>query len=138
MSISSGYVQAHSPSITDLSYNNSTNTLSVSITHVVSGDPNHYVQSVEVTVNNTQVIDDSYTSQPGDTFVYEYVITANDGASVGVTAICSISGSDSAVLIVGDSISPSIPSYMVVIIISAIGIILTSTIIVIRRKIGFN
>jgi hypothetical protein len=107
LSISATNVQAHSPSITNLEYDTSAGTLSVSFSHSVGGDPDHYVELVQISVNGTEILSETYTSQPGDTFQYTYNIDANTGATIQVSAFCSISGSDTQTMTVGDTTDPN-------------------------------
>ncbi len=87
-------IKAHNPSSMDLIYNSDTGVLSVEITHNVGTDLNHYIESVLIRVNESIISNNPYTSQPSpNTFTYEYDITANIGATIQVTATCSISGS---------------------------------------------
>lgn len=103
LSISAPNVQAHSPSITNLDYDTSASTLSVSFSHSVGGDPEHYIELVEISVNGTEILSEPYTSQPGDTFQYSYNIDANTGAKIQVSAFCSFSGSDTQTMTVEDT-----------------------------------
>lgn len=103
LSISATNVQAHSPSITNLEYDSSANMLSVSFSHYVGGDPDHYVNLVRISVNGTEILSEPYTSQPGDTFQYTYNIDANTGATIQVSAFCSQSGSDTQTMTVSDT-----------------------------------
>ncbi|TFF87927.1 MAG: hypothetical protein EU550_02315 [Promethearchaeota archaeon] len=131
-------VQAHSPTITNLSYNSSTNTLSVSISHVVGGDPNHYIESAQINVNNSEVISESYASQPGDTFTYNFNLTAKIGASIEVTIFCSISGSDTESILVGESnggtVGGKIPGYYGIIIVLLCSILVATLYLVIQKR----
>jgi len=136
-SVSVTQVHAHSPSITNISYNSSSDILSVSINHVVSGDPNHFIESIQIRVNNSEVISESYTSQPGDSFTYNYNLTANIGSSIEVTAFCSISGSDTDTILVtesnGGTIGGQIPGYLGIITISVVTFIILTLYLTIRR-----
>lgn len=86
--------RAHNPSNIGLAYNSSTGVLSVAITHNSGGNSANYVDSVIISVNGSIVSTNLYTSQPDpSTFTYEYDITANNGATIQVTATCEIVGS---------------------------------------------
>jgi len=105
--------RAHSPSNMIISYNTSTNNLSVTITHVVSDPNTHYVESVTINLNGSNVITQPYSSQPSSSsFTYNYTIIAITGATIQVTADCNIGGTITRSLTVGEPQEPpSIPAY---------------------------
>ncbi|MGA1793427.1 MAG: Ig-like domain-containing protein [Thermoplasmatota archaeon] len=87
---------AHAPSSVTVSYNYSTQNLSVSISHSVSTPSTHYIKTVTIFRNSNQVAIYNYTSQPTTgTFTYYYNVTASDGDSLSARADCSIGGSNS-------------------------------------------
>lgn len=87
-------VQAHSPSTMSLSYDVEDQVLNVTITHVVNDPNTHYIDSITVKVNGTEVLSKSYTSQPSSSnFMRSFDILANEGATIEVRATCSVSGS---------------------------------------------
>ena len=90
--ISIGNVNAHNPSNMILEYNSNTNTLSVTITHTSSNFNSHYINEVIGTKNGGQIINESYTSQPSNTMVYEYSVNAINGDVIQVTATCTQAG----------------------------------------------
>jgi len=135
-------VKAHTPSGMSLSYNSNTEVLSVTITHSVADNNTHYIESVVVKVNGSTVISDAYTSQPTKgTFTYLYNnVTANEGATILVTATCNIAGSVTRTLTVSDGTSPTngedgleIPGYFGIWII--IGFSLIAVLTQVRKKI---
>ena len=87
-----GNVNAHNPSNMILEYNSSSETLSVTITHTSSNLNSHYIFEVIGTVNGGQAINESYTSQPSNTFTYDYIVTAINGEVIEVTARCTQAG----------------------------------------------
>jgi hypothetical protein len=110
-SITSISATANNPAAMSLSYNLSSKTLTVEITHNV-GDPNsHFVEFVEIRVNSSLITTETYTSQPtSSAFTYQYNINATEGDTIEVTAICSVSGSITRSLTVG-SPEQGIPGY---------------------------
>jgi len=96
-------VKAHSPSSMSLSYDSTSEVLSVTITHSVSDPNSHFIESVEIKVNGSTAINQPYTSQPSSsTFTYQYDITAGDGATIQVIATCNQAGSITRSIAIGD------------------------------------
>ncbi|MFX0011466.1 MAG: hypothetical protein ACFE9R_14230 [Candidatus Hermodarchaeota archaeon] len=87
-----GQAQAHNPSSMILVYNSSSETLSVTITHTSANFNTHYIFEVIGTVNGSLAINGSYTSQPSNTFTYNYNLTASAGDTIEVTARCTQAG----------------------------------------------
>ncbi len=107
---------ANTPSNMILTYNSVEDELSVEITHNIGSDsPSvHHIKTVIISVNSSEVINQGYNTQPtSTTFTYIYNLTANNGAIIQVTAICSISGSITRSLTVGVGQNPvmEIPGY---------------------------
>lgn len=107
-------VMAHSASDLNLSYNSTTKELDVTINHVVSDRNSHFIISVEIKVNGITVTTEPYTSQPTtSTFLYQYTnITASNGDTITVIAICNSVGTISRSITVGESVAPGIPGYL--------------------------
>ena len=110
-------VQANPPSNMSLSYSSGTDQLDVSITHLTSNTPGHFIENVTIRVNGSLVHSEVYTSQPSPTsFTYQYnSIVANIGATIHVWANCSFTGDIiTRTLIVGgnNGSSPNIPGYL--------------------------
>lgn len=127
---------AHSPSSMSLSYNSSTQELSATITHSVGSDPSHYIQTVQINVNGTPTLTSPYGSQPDPvSFTYQYTIAADTGATIQVTAICSISGSITRSIIVGSDSTgtPQISGYFGLLVI--IGLSMITLLILIKKRI---
>lgn len=101
--LSIGQVQAHNPSSMTLAYNSSSETLSVTITHTSENFNTHYIFEVIGTVNGSLAINGSYTSQPSNTFTYNYNISANSGDIIEVTARCTQAGIITRSITVGQS-----------------------------------
>ncbi len=95
--------QAHSPSSVTLTYDQDTDILNVTITHSVASTSTHYIEKVEVYVNDALVHEQDYTSQPTTSaFSYEYTIMAGPGDTIKVDATCNLAGTDSETLIIPD------------------------------------
>jgi hypothetical protein len=96
-------VSAHAPTAIYPTYKEGT--LTIYIDHA-SDDPTiHYIKTVTVTVNRVEVLSETYTSQElGEKgmVTYSYSVAASDGDVISVTAECSIDGSITGSLIVGD------------------------------------
>jgi len=87
-----GQVKAHNPSNMTLEYNSGTETLSVTISHSSANFNTHYIYEVNVTVNGGPGVDQGYTSQPSNTFTYNYNLTAMAGNVIEVYARCTQAG----------------------------------------------
>ena len=128
-------VRAHPPSDMTLEFDSNTNALTVTITHIVSDNTSHYVQSVVISVNGSVDQTHPYTSQPDTVeFVYIYTVVTSAGSTINVLATCSEGGTISRTL--GERITPNggeIPGYLgiyLIVVVSLLGF-LTLT----RRKI---
>ena len=87
-----GVSSATSPQDVKLAYDAATETLSVTITHPSSFPSFHYIKYVEIN-NGSGAIRNTYESQPEqDTFTYTYKVSAAPGATLEVTATCSMYG----------------------------------------------
>ena len=112
-----GQVKAHNPSNMTLEYNESSETLSVTISHS-SGDFNtHYIFEVIVTTDDIQMINQTYTSQPSNVFTYNYFIAAWPleilSFVLEVTARCTQDGIISRSITIGQRahVSEAIPGF---------------------------
>jgi len=97
-------VQAHQPSEVGLSFDQDNQTLNVAVLHKVSSPAGHYVARVDIFKNDEKILSNEYTSQPSasDTFTYSYAVNATSGDVLKATATCSIAGSRSGELKVGE------------------------------------
>ncbi len=101
-------VSAHPPEELELRY--SDGILYVDITHISAQPELHYIQTVEVYLNNQLEIEETYTSQPtsppiNHNFTYEYDLPAYPGDTIRVTVTCSYGGNKTETLVVpGDQI----------------------------------
>ncbi len=85
---------ATAPKDVKLSYNLSTQTLTVTITHKTLAQNFHYIKYVEIKKNGATVSNNKYNNQPDpETFTYTYNLAAGEGDKLEVTAICSLWGS---------------------------------------------
>jgi hypothetical protein len=102
---------AHAPSALYPTYKEGT--LTVYIDHPSDDPDTHYIETVTVTVNRVEVLSESYTSQTTDggkgMVTYSYTLTASDGDVISVTAECSIDGSATETLTVGEGGSKDDP-----------------------------
>jgi len=98
-------VQAHAPSEVALSYDQENQTLNVTTVHKVSSPAGHYVVRVEIFKNDQKIVSRDYTSQPSasDPFTYSYAVNASSGDVLKAKAFCSIAGSRSGELKVGEN-----------------------------------
>lgn len=100
----SGNAQANSPAKIYPTYKEGT--LTVYIDHASDDPDSHYIETVTVTVNRREYLKETYTSQSTDDakgmVVYSYNVTASEGDVISVTAECSVSGSATETLTVGE------------------------------------
>ena len=131
---------SHTPDYLDLSYNSDTTTLTATFTHPVADRTVHYVESVEIKLNETIIDTLYYTSQPDiNEFSYEYNISVSEGDELYVTGFCNQGGSVFNYLLIGNSTisetsrdvpndngnetDPTIPGYnLSIVLISSMGI----------------
>jgi len=86
-------ILAHSPSNIDLAYVYETQTLLVEIQHDVSNVNTHYIERIEVRVNTVLNQSRDYTSQQSLVGMSDsFVVPAEIGDEISVTAICSVLG----------------------------------------------
>lgn len=132
LTIATVYVKAHQPVDMLLNYNSSTNTLTVSITHTVSDNTTHYVNSVVVSVNGSVDQNHVYTSQPDlVNFVYIYTVVTNNGSTIRVTASCNQGGSITKTLGGTTEHGDAIPGYTGLVFVLLVSVI---TLLTIMRK----
>jgi hypothetical protein len=100
--VAPGFVAAHAPSSVDLSYNEATDELSVTVTHTGVDGTTHRISEIQVYKNDVLQTSETYSSQTttsshSDTFI----VAAEPGDVLRVVAICSISGQREGTLTVG-------------------------------------
>ncbi|MBE0432083.1 hypothetical protein IBX73_01305 [candidate division WOR-3 bacterium] len=85
---------AHPPKSIELEYDIGTGILTVEVVHGVSDASKHYVNEVEVELNGTKLIEQSFRSQidKEKQQVFYKVIDAKVGDKFTVEAYCNISG----------------------------------------------
>jgi outer membrane protein OmpA-like peptidoglycan-associated protein len=92
---------ASAPKSVDLSYDMSTQNLSVTINHQTLFVGMHYIKYVEIKKNGTLISNDRYGSQPTySIFTYTYNIPAQKGDVFDVTATCNLWGHKTSTLVV--------------------------------------
>ncbi|MBU7014401.1 MAG: hypothetical protein HXS52_12590 [Theionarchaea archaeon] len=100
-------VCAHPPSDILLDYDVDSQTLQVTLVHSVSDPAAHFVNRIQISLNG-EVTTYEYESQPTDSrFTYQFVLPADSGGTVDVTADCNRGGSISGSLTVGGPITPT-------------------------------
>lgn len=94
---------ATSPSDLKLSYLEAEQALQVTITHRSISPNYHYIQRVEVQKNSERPAVNEYSSQPDkSTFTYTYKLPLRKGDRVSVKASCSLYGSKTAEIVLGE------------------------------------
>ena len=103
---------AHAPQEMLLEFDKDTQTLEVTITHIVSDPNSHYVNKVEIEKNSVLIDTYLYDSQPTkDTFSYNYTVEVVDGDELTVTSFCNIGGSiERSIVIIIDNHPPDTPT----------------------------
>jgi len=85
---------ANAPQDVKLSYDSSSQMLTVTITHKSPFPKLHYIKIVEIKKNGIVVSTNKYENQPDQaTFTYSYKVPAISGETLEVTASCSLYGS---------------------------------------------
>lgn len=93
---------ADAPKDVKIDYNQSTQTLTVTITHKSMFGGMHYIKSVEIRKNSAPISVNNYDSQPKEVpFTYTYKVAAAEGDTLEANVVCSLSGSKSASMTVG-------------------------------------
>jgi hypothetical protein len=92
---------ANAPKEVKLTYDSSTQNLTVTITHKSPFPNSHYIKKVEIKKNGQAAGSMDYKNQPDKaTFAYSYKVEAADGDTLEVTATCSMYGSKTEKLII--------------------------------------
>ena len=93
---------ANQPQDVKLSYDSTSQMLTVTITHKSSSPKFHYIKSVEIKKNGNIVSTNKYENQPDEaTFTYSFKVPATVGETLEATASCSLYGSKTINLTVG-------------------------------------
>ena len=99
LSLCPALAQATAPKDVKITYDASSQILTVTITHKSAFTNSHYIKYVEITKNGTSVSKNIYENQPEpETFTYTYPVPAAKGDSLAVKASCSMYGSKTATL----------------------------------------
>lgn len=86
-------VDAHSPQSMSLDYDSEMSNLTVNITHVVANPTIHYIEKVEVFLNDLLFLTKDYDSQPtNDVVGYYYFIEGEPGDVINVISYCNVGG----------------------------------------------
>jgi len=94
---------ATAPSAVKLAYDAATQALQVTVTHSTWLPSFHYVKRIDIKKNGDVISANVYDSQPDKlTFSYTYTIPAKEGDILEVTASCSLWGSRTEKLSVGN------------------------------------
>ncbi|UCB58443.1 MAG: hypothetical protein JSV67_07530 [Thermoplasmatales archaeon] len=109
MIIFSTQVLANPPDEINLKYNFSTQNLDVEIIHPTLDSNSHYIYKVDIKVNGNLYLSEQYTNQPSNTFIYSYIIEAEPGDEISVSAFCSLYGSLTETITIFDLNSPNAP-----------------------------
>ncbi|MCE7741041.1 MAG: hypothetical protein GOP50_01160 [Candidatus Heimdallarchaeota archaeon] len=89
-----GQTQAHSPASIEIEYNFDTDILTVRVNHIVSDPDTHYINQIDVWVNDVFNTTETYSRQFETTFQIDtFNITANQGDVIKIKAFCNVSGS---------------------------------------------
>ncbi len=96
------FAAAHPPSEVRLAFDGQSQSLKVTVTHVVSNPSAHYIYKIIIMKNGEQVLAKEYKSQPSSTFTYDYPINASPGDVLKADAYCVIAGSRSAEITVAN------------------------------------
>ncbi|MHA1198668.1 MAG: hypothetical protein ACTSQF_04875 [Candidatus Heimdallarchaeaceae archaeon] len=87
-------VQAHSPTNIVIDYNFDTNVLTVTVNHAVSEPDTHYINQIDVWVNDILNTTEMYSRQFSTAYQIDtFNITANHGDVIKIKAHCNVSGS---------------------------------------------
>ncbi len=85
---------ANPPQDVKLSYDSTSQTLAVTITHKSPFPNTHYIKNVEIKKNGSVVSTNQYDHQPDlATFTYSYKVPATAGETLEVKASCNLFGS---------------------------------------------
>jgi len=85
---------AHSPSSVDIVYNFTQGSLTVTVNHVVPDTSTHYIELIEIFVNDVLNQSQPYTEQTTTSYHQNsFTVLTNHGDVIKIIATCSISGS---------------------------------------------
>lgn len=121
---------AHSPADISIDYNFETDILTVTVDHVVSTPDTHYIELLDVWVNDILNVSRPYSRQTETTYHQDtFNITAEHGDVIKIKAHCNVSGSLIKEFILQDPIIPEFgllaPLLLFILAGSIIGLIIT-------------
>lgn len=98
------FVNGHDPSLMDLDYDFTTQTLEVYIEHSIGPDEGdtHYISKILIYKNITLAQEHDYTSQSSSFLTFYYIISASNLEYIKVAAYCSMGGNINRSLLVID------------------------------------
>jgi hypothetical protein len=123
-------IKAHSPSSMNISYDLEAKTIDAVITHTVSNPGSHYVNKLEIKINDELYETFEYTSQPGSSFTYSLdSINASTGDIIEVKALCNQGGQITKQLTVGEengesTDEESTPGFEIMLFIISLGMVI--------------
>lgn len=101
-------IKANSPSSIDLSYDYDTKILDVKVFHSVSDANTHYIETLEIYVNDVLNISQGFTNQNTTSYLeVSFSISVDYGDTIKVTAHCNIAGSITDQIVVQTPTSPT-------------------------------
>ena len=89
-----GIALTHPPSDIQLQYDKKTNVLTVTALHQVRDSKQHYINEVDIWLDNTQIVTQKFSSQCDNTkqMAQYLVIDAKPGSIIKVSATCNRGG----------------------------------------------
>ena len=134
-------IKAHSPSSMSISYDIEAKTIEAAITHTVSDPDAHFVNKIEVRINDELFDTFQYTSQPGTSFTHSLdLINASVGDKIEVKAYCNQGGQITKQLTVSEENGKSTngddstPGFEILLFVAALVMVLTLIKNKIRKK----
>jgi desulfoferrodoxin (superoxide reductase-like protein) len=89
-----GYVSAHPPSATAISFDLESHTLTVTVDHAVKDASKHYVDKIVVELNGDTIIEQKFAAQLDGRIqeAFYLIADAEVGDEITVTAQCNVAG----------------------------------------------
>ena len=101
-------IEANSPSSIDLLYDYDTKILDVKVFHSVADANTHYIETLNIYVNDVLNISQGFTNQNTTSYLeVSFSISVDYGDTIKVTAICNIAGSATSQITVQAPTSPT-------------------------------
>lgn len=96
---------AHPPEEMTIIYNDRLDVLTISINHDVKDRTTHFVNKIEVWIENSQVLERTFTEQSRDNYNERFTLHVNEGAEITVKACCNIEGCTERKMVIGSGIT---------------------------------